>query len=259
MTNLLYLSYLHSGCNTYLMHKPGWRKFQRRVSAAALCTGRAVLTCRTSWAPPTACAMSERWLWPHISLWDCILPSARILPAKPVHPSGAWNIAGVLALLFRWLGYPLVDVLWVIQQKCSSSTSYCVYCTSQLGKREQEFVSLSYYTTVQLACRKSKEKHIVHCLINSCSPGQEKTYFKKYQDIFMGQKENWALKGLPTLHCCWKRRDTNTHASTHQLVSGCNCESCWPQGWIPYTFKAGTRSGTLSMSCDGLRSFPQTC
>lgn len=63
-------------------------------------------------------------------------------------------------------------------------------------------VSLSHYTTGQLPCRESKEKFVIAELINSSSPGQEKNNLKKGQDIFMGQKENWAFMGLPVFHCC---------------------------------------------------------
>lgn len=162
MTNLLYLSHLHSGCNTYLMHKLGWRKFQRPVSAAALCAGRAVLTCRTSWAPLTASAMSEPWLWPP-HLWDCSSPSARILPANLFIPVAQKTLQGCFHCCFADWDILLWMCVWVIKQKCSSSTSYCVYCTWHWGRESRSFCLLELLYNRAITLQRVKRK--THCAL----------------------------------------------------------------------------------------------
>lgn len=195
---------------------------------------------------------------PHISLWDCILPSARILPAKPVHPSGTWNIAGVLALLFRWLGYPLVDVLWVIQQKCSSSTSYCVYCTSQLGKREQEF--LSHWAIIQ-QCNypaESQKKNIL-CIVWLIPAvlGKKKLILKNTKTFSWVKKKTGHSRAY--LHYTAAEREeiptlVLQHISWFLVVIVSPAD---PRAGFHTLLKLELE--VVHWACDGLRSFPQTC
>lgn len=142
------------------MHKPGLKKCRTTASAVPPCTGKPVLTWRTSWTHLTSCASSELLLCsPHLirvtATWllpDIFLQSLYFSVAPELLQSCS------RCCLFGWLEHLLVDV-WgqvIYYKNCSYSTSDCVYCPWLWWKESRNFCLPD--TTVQLSCRGSNEK-----------------------------------------------------------------------------------------------------